>query len=145
MIDSGLLEAWRRQIERGERLHRADQGRLVLELIALQRSVEARDSELEKTNAQLVGEIHALRVQIGELNGTVSMLCNRGSKTVGTYEQGRPDAHGATRAWPTEVWGSIDGKECDWGGCDNPATIARFDKYGHGWLPCCESCAKIPV
>jgi hypothetical protein len=34
--------------------------------------------------------------------------------------------------------------ECDWGECSRPAAYLRLDMHGHGWLPCCEACAKKP-
>lgn len=41
--------------------------------------------------------------------------------------------------------GPDDGGECDWGDCSNPATYRRYDALGHGWLPCCDACAGLPV
>lgn len=33
---------------------------------------------------------------------------------------------------------------CDWGDCDRPVAFLRFDVHGHGWLPVCDLCARIP-
>lgn len=53
--------------------------------------------------------------------------------------------HGQVVGWP-DPWGNkrTHRTVCDWGGCENRAAFARFDKDA-GWLPCCIECAKKPI
>lgn len=151
MIDLGLLEAYKRQLEAGTRLRTAVQLDLVNELTQLQIAFTDRSSDLEKRNVKLELEIRALRVQLSETNRTISILNRRGDRTAGTYDQGAPVPHGTLHEWPTEQWGSLaqheseGGITCDWGWCGRIAKQARFDAHGHGWLPVCDECAALPV
>jgi hypothetical protein len=53
--------------------------------------------------------------------------------------------HGDVSDWP-DNWPPVEAwKTCDWGECDKPATKARYDARGHGWLPVCDDCAKKPM
>lgn len=66
--------------------------------------------------------------------------------------------HGEVRPWSEgfsgivdDLRGSGEGLRCLWGktsgddDCANDPTVLRFDGLGPGWLPCCATCAAIPV
>lgn len=145
MIDPAQLDLWREKLTQGERIHRKESLQLVEELLALQKKLEEYDALIDAERIKHATEKNALMIQVREMNGTISLMAGRGNKTFGSYEQGAPAKHGSTHAWPEEVWGSPEGKTCDWGDCDKPAALARFDAHGHGWLPVCEDCGTKPL
>jgi hypothetical protein len=57
--------------------------------------------------------------------------------------QVRETRHGEVASWPLS-WGPPGVLPCDWGGCERVAVAARFDAWGHGWLPVCAECAIKP-
>lgn len=66
------------------------------------------------------------------------------------WRAGPPTPHGTVIPWPEESWGPRPATAtCDWGDCDRLATCARYDNppdgSGVGWLPCCGTCAQLPV
>lgn len=144
MIDQPQLEFWLEKLKAGDRIHRKESLEILEELIELRAARERDEKAIEVIKHQHAVELNALRIQLQQVNSTISLLAGRGNRTEGTLEQGRPTEHGVTHTWP-EPWGDPKGRTCDWGDCDEPATAARFDAHGHGWLPVCEDCATKPL
>lgn len=139
MIDENVLHEWLDILRRGERVHipRTHQRDLIEELLTHRKQVTAFNEQMR-----------LMQVENKALHETLSIYSKRGDRTNGMtppsfHEAAQAKDHGLVDPWPEE-WG-IQGVECDWGSCSKPATKARFDAHGHGWLPACDDCATKSV
>lgn len=123
----------------------------VLEALTEERQEHARTKkqleEVQYALADLSHKLHRVEIQNQELNRTISVQLLRGEITQGMpvdLEVTKTAHHGDVIPW-SEAWGEAASFTCDWGSCNNTATVGRLDSFGHGWLPCCESCSKKEV
>lgn len=58
-----------------------------------------------------------------------------------SYSQGELPFHGAVAPMPDKY---KPPSTCDWGACDEPAMLMRYDRK-LGWLVVCVDCAVLPI
>jgi hypothetical protein len=146
MIEQPQLEFWHERLRQGERLslHRKEQLQLVEELLSVRQLRQNEQHEIDALKETHEREMNALRIQLQQINATISIVAGRGMRTQGSFEQGAPAVHGEVHSWPEDIWPGME-IQCDWGNCEKIAIVARYDAHGFGWLPCCEDCAKEVV
>lgn len=138
----------------GERLSRATTAKIIEELQWQRVESTLLAVEIRSLSDQIAAkdrELNSLRIQLNEMNKTISAVALRGEKTQGapitsSEVHEREPQHGDVIPWPEADWGPLtEMVTCDWGDCEKPAAAAKLDAWGHGWLPVCNDCAKKPT